>query len=659
MWTLWVALAIAWEHDAPTVIALDAPARDVAVAGTISEPMLVVLSDGQLDLQRGHERIARTPTTANAIAAHDLDRDGFRDLLLCGPEGVELLPFIGGTIGAPRPLLDEPCTALAVRPDDDGGWSSIVVANAEATYVLQPDSNGVLQTNRYALTVSGTPVLATGPDRILLGAKGSADLHVHDIDGGGIQALGAPLLAVASGLDPAWAIDSEPPVVQWGQRRLDLSRPPVGIAIIALDDGPMEVFAWDDEGWLAPDLDLDLPPGHPTAADVDGDGCSDLLIRTTELLWARGLCPEPAPPPVVVSLDTGAGDPEVVDTGGQAGAATADPVDTGDDSGVAPPVDDDEGTSAPEEDPAPEDDVPEDDDDAPPWPPPAWIEGRRLRDEELPAPPSSLTLGGTWPHVQVFVDAPARIALEVPQGRADQLSKGPPSAILEDGHLVYTAQPDEIGSYAVSVRYSPGRWTGLHIHVWPRPRPGEALPKTFRAPPSPGEPSDASAEPAAIPSWARLGRCAVGAGVVFGASRSGGLVWEDLGNPAVVPSGSPAVAVTCPGGGDGLIQWSVGLDSAPLFRYTDVPTDRSHLLGATVGLSLGSPEFRVGPYASAGVTAVNLGGRLQGWFSDRYGIEARVGWLAPRAGVESMLLVSRRLGRRAHVPNEKAPASER
>jgi hypothetical protein len=37
-----------------------------------------------------------------------------------------------------------------------------------------------------------------------------------------------------------------------------------------------------------------------------------------------------------------------------------------------------------------------------------------------------------------------------------------------------------------------------------------------------------------------------------------------------------------------------------------------------------------------------VGGRAQGWVSDRYGLELRAGWLAPRAGVEAMLLALRK-----------------
>jgi hypothetical protein len=258
-----------------------------------------------------------------------------------------------------------------------------------------------------------------------------------------------------------------------------------------------------------------------------------------------------------------------------------------------------------------------------------------------PPPTPDVHLGGVFPVITTWAARETEFVVHPSKGTIRDATGGPPGMSRRGSTFLVDSDENDVGRWYASVRVGPARWEGFIVDVWPT----HATPTPSGPPgvdPSLAPRFTQTADQPARP-WT-MGRCAVGVGVAAGASRSGGLVWEDLGNPAVLASGSPAAGVVCPGGGDGLLQWVAGVDAAPWFRYTDIPTDRSHLFGVTAGLQLGGPRLRAGPYGSLGVTAIHVGGRAEAWLTDRVGIELRAGWLAPRAGVEGMVLVMRRFG---------------
>jgi len=456
------------------------------------------------------------------------------------------------------------------------------------------------------LALEGTDIVASRP-------TGGTDMLVDDLDGDGRAEV---LLCRGDGVA---AVPLAPRSIG---TPIALGTPPCErILSIRGDDGSVEVVFTGAQGphRLVSTADgmgveaepIDAAPTVPdgpamVTADLDDDGCPDTLRAVEEgFVSEAGRCDD---------------------------VAATQPPPPSDEPIAAPPDD----AEVPAE--APTDDVPVADDS---WPPAQWTRGPRTPAGKLPEPPDTLVLtADSHPTVQAFVGQSVRMHLSPPAGRIEKVDGGPPGARLEGGAFVLDTDGWDIGRWGVSVRAEPGQWYSFDVEVWPRPAEGQPLP-----PP----PAALAATTTALTGepveerWYHIDRCAVGAGVAGGVSRSGGLVWEDLGSPEVQRSGSPAVAVVCTGGG--VVSWVLGLDAAPWFRYTDLPADRSHLIGATAGLQVGTDRFGVGPYGSAGVTAVNVGLRGQGFVTDRFGAEVRAGWLAPLAGVEAMALFLVRTGR--------------
>ncbi len=603
--SLWLlSTALAWQPGPAEAVRLPGHTLALGVIGGGTAPLVLILDEARLLALQDGNIVARRDVRALDLLVADLDRDGRDEVLLCGDDGLAAVPVAGRSLGEALLLDATPCTQMSVG---DPGEGQVFFTGAQGTHEVKV-VDGALLVRSLELEVAGEALLAATTNTVALGSAGGTTLLLLQPEGGAMLPLGGPLVALTAAGDAlAWVHGGEPTVIHLGGRRIETEGPITHLEAFLTLDGP-QVAAWSAEGWVLPTWDL--PVGRPVLADIDGDECPDLLIGTDEgYVQALGNC-EGASPPVPPS---------------------GPPASTGADVAPAdiPP------TPRREED---EPSEPRDPRDADPWPPLAWTDEPRIPAAELPHPPDRLELGTDRHTVTAFVGQDVRIHLSPPTGRIQRIEGGPPGSRLEADTFVMEPEAWDIGRWAVATRGRPGEWYGFDIEVWPRPHVGGPVPVATSAPVA----TTTSAAPIDAPHrWFHIDHCAIGVGLAAGASRGGGLVWEDLGSPSVQASGSPAVAAMCDGGGT--VRWVLGVDAAPWFRYTDLPSDRSHLVGATAGLQVGTDRFGIGPYGSAGVTAVNLGLRGQGFVSERVGLELRAGWLAPRAGVEAMALVLYRM----------------
>ncbi len=599
MWTLFTAAAaLGWAPADPVDVRLPGPPIALGALPDARGALLLAF-DGHrlLAVQGGGDIVDRVDVDGNDLLVADLDEDGRPEVLLCRDDGVHAVPTVGRTLGAPIRLAAEPCRALAKGRASRGG--EVVFTGAAGSRSLSV-TDGTLLVEDLGLAVEGEPLLAATSATIAVGERGARSLQLLEGGETSLLPLGGPLVAVSSvGDELAWVEGDGPSILHLGRSEQDVGTAVAGLAGLRLD-GVDTVVAWGEGGWTLPDWPG--PAGRPLLADLDADGCADLVVASHEgYSWSRGQCE------AVVAV------------------AESPFQDVAPSSPLPPPA-----TSR-----------------AAGWPPSAWTDGDRVTDRDLPTPPDILVLDDN-PTLVAFVGQPVEVHLQPRSGRVDQLHGQPPGAHLEGGALMYLPEAWDIGVWHVAARSGAGRWRSFVMEVWPRPQAGDPIP----APPTLHATASSSPPPPGADRWFHIDDCLLGVGGAAGASRSGGLIWEDLGSPQVTASASPAVALICDGGGT--IQWVLGVDAAPWFRYTDLPADRSHLIGATAGIQLGTERFRAGPYGSAGVTAINLGARAQGFWSGRTGLELRAGWLAPRAGVEAMALVLVRLGSRPK--DEKTPA---
>jgi hypothetical protein len=592
MWWLWSLSASAWTPSEPLPLQLG-PAAALAVAPVGERAALLVGGEQGLvvlDLATG-EALARAPEPLRDLWVGDADGDGGRDVVGCGPGGLGAygleLSGEGELQISRKSVSDGPCEAVE-RVSTPTGQALLVVSEG-ALYEVFPSLLGPRQVPHPEHAPQSPPQLATSGFAVAVVDQQGALQRLLGPDAGMI--VQPPVLAVAGwapapeprfaalrgGESPELVLSSGPLPVPGGATGLVAGE--AGLWVLDAAGSRLGVPELDEIAWFP----SPLPPKLAVAADLDRDGCEDLVISDGAEAGAliRGDCRAPALAAAVLDV---------------------------------PLV-------------------------------------------ELPPPPEVLELRQEWPIVHVRVGEPVRMRVKDAQtGWGRFLSRGGPPgfAVLTSGEIEFEADPEDVGRWRVSVRSSEDgvivRWTGFELAVWPGlPDPGEPEPEILaatdpeeidlaaRVPQVEPEPS---APPRARQSYAPR-RCLLGMGVAGGAARAGGSTWENLGAANVRGGVSPLASVAC-GFGTDSTHFVVGLDSAPYFRYGDVPQDRRHLLALSAGIDAVLGATSLGVMASIGSTSRGLGPRvtwlgLRDWKNDPMGIEARVLWLPPKAGLEASI----------------------
>lgn len=564
---------------------------------------------------------------------------GPREALVCGGEGLWRVDREAPEAAA---RVDEtPCEAIAAG--DDGHFGVI--------------GEGMLRRGRYDaeglawLDVSplpaGPPALAARGLHVAGGAIGAEGLVVIGPEGVSRLATGGPIGGLAAGPRGwTWSLPARDLLADNTHSTQPTAPRPGPLVAIDLDDGgtPRIVTLHAAEGQLSlPDtlegtLSLELPARQLRAADVDGDGCPDLVVASSFAVQTlrSTLCPG-------VALQR---HPEA------ARAATSRPASTPYErsSGLAP------GLTVP-----------------PPAhriePPTFWRPApstRTVLGADLPdfLGPGAVPPGerqGTQQHLTVSYGwvmggtlAPTLIQIPAFPSLAMAWERGSPWVrgfagvdtaglffwITEDGggiHLIngtagvlFGSPRLRAGPFVTAGVWNAGAGLRLVATPWRERRNlyrGFETRLTWFAPAT-GQVSvlytlsEARGEPDRIeagtsprppdPARTGIGACSeveILAGALIGGSSTADS-WEYVGSTVPIEvRGSPAIALGCDTGRrSGLF---LGVETAPIFAFlTPGDARRFHMGSWTVGAMSGSDRVRVGPIGTVGIWALGGGARL-------------------------------------------------
>ncbi len=604
---------------------------------------------------------------ARAVALVDHDGDGVTDLLLCGSDGVAWHSGAASADAGAATLTTEPCSALAWMEREGGARALVTAGPRILSWPI--DLEGGLGAPEVLGASLGAPLLAAAADRLAYAEVGGTSIVEHSAWGRSTYAARGGVTGLVAG-PRSWVWTTALAEVEdVTRRRIPVVGPPLGLRAADLEgSGALTVVVVhpDGVGVVTGGREVRHTLGRAVQdvalADLDGDGCADLVALGDGSAWVHpGRCGAPS------ALQRGGGDAvdvlldrpdKVVDAfiGHPLRLRLVDPNASGTrfhwrggppgfvlgEDGIA--------TYVPEAAHEGEWVV-----HLRLWGGPGVVRVVPLRLWVRAGEPSAastesatLALDGSWPVVEVALgETLVRRLADADGDRRVFIARGGPRGleVRKDGHVRYTPRAEDIGSWQVRVRAAhpgPARRSGFVLRVAPR----EVL-----QPPS--EPASArAAERAGEPRERRfweIQSCFVGFGIAAGLSSTVGS-WENVGRPFEF-SGSPLIAGACEGGAPRPVQWFLGGESAPLYTYLR-EGDRIgvHTLVGTAGVSVGSMRLRVGPYVSAGILMVGAGVRAlwlpfvnrAGW---QHGFELRAAWFAASApSGQAMLLYGWRVG---------------
>ncbi len=247
--------------------------------------------------------------------ALDLDGDGARELVLCGPAGLVGNRWESDSYSAvPETLSERPCAALTTLDHVDG--VRLVAAGADgAVHTYQPGQGGLTEIEAVHLAargdttdspLSGEPLLASRRGYLAISMKGRQSVLEHGPTGDSSLATGGPVGGLAPGPRGwTWSLPDRDMVADVTHRVIPVAPRPGALAMGHFDDDgerdlvvlhPTEQLVGIIPANMRGEATHPVPDGidHLSTGDVDMDGCDDVILGSSSYgtvgVWRSTAC---------------------------------------------------------------------------------------------------------------------------------------------------------------------------------------------------------------------------------------------------------------------------------------------------------------------------------------------------------------------------------
>jgi hypothetical protein len=300
---LCAARAEAWDGRQVASADLSATTSGLAVLTGTADPRVVVVGPARTWLihPRSGEVLASVAVGGNAVAE---GRPGF--VFVCAVDGLQRIAVSDAALGEPVVVDPAPCRGLG-RVTADKGPLLVAVGDTIRTWpILDDGSFGPV----YVIegSVEGVPLIGVDKRRFAVAARGGASILEEGPWGTSSLATEGPIGGLAAGPSSwAWSHPERNLVVDVTRTALQVAEHPTALAGGDLDgDGTRDlVVAHPRLGKLGVVLGItgtealvDAPAGvqDVRAADIDGDGCDEIVILTAAgaIRVIEGQCGGPA-----------------------------------------------------------------------------------------------------------------------------------------------------------------------------------------------------------------------------------------------------------------------------------------------------------------------------------------------------------------------------
>ncbi len=302
--TLLLLLAPAWGWDLVESEPIELGLSPVALQGVPSEAALLALGSDSLSLAPldGSAPLLLDSVGGLDLLVDDLDGGGSH-AWVCGDQGLTAFAIADG-LEAQGALSSEPCERLRLAERE--GASALVAVSPDLLQIV--DLDGVLLDER-ALALGASPLLATRAGLVAWSEVGHSSFD-ELTEEGSVAVEAGGVLSWLAGRDGAWvwALSDSPGLHTADGEERQLRGAPERFFLTEVDGDGLEdiVLVYPSLGQVGVFTSVEgrervlwLPeqPGPVALADLNGDGCQDIILGDaaagTATVWATEGCGEP------------------------------------------------------------------------------------------------------------------------------------------------------------------------------------------------------------------------------------------------------------------------------------------------------------------------------------------------------------------------------
>jgi len=287
--------AWAWEHEELGPVSLEAPVLGVGLLPVEGGHPMVLAMGGQVTWlvdPAEAEDIRTLPIGGRDIALLDVDGNGERDLLLCGPYGVKVVAWEGRLGGIPTRLTNQYCDAIEVVDSPDGRL--VATAGDDLTLWSVPGDGMLEERERHSLGFEGRTLLAAEGELLAVTAPGATEILEWSPHGQSVLAAGGAVGGLALGpWGWSWTLPERGLLADMTHRTVPLDGMPGALASGDLDgDGQRDLAVLHPTlglvtvvfgaGGLHERLQFTETGSSIAMGDVDRDGCDDVVLGMSE-----------------------------------------------------------------------------------------------------------------------------------------------------------------------------------------------------------------------------------------------------------------------------------------------------------------------------------------------------------------------------------------